>query len=70
MNLKDAKKGSQLYFYEKLLRKADPPVSTVLYFFMIQDKRFMKLLRISLSIHMPAGASTKIFNMSPPLFYL
>lgn len=66
MNLKDAKKGSQLYFYEKLLRKADPPVSTVLYFFMIQDK----LLRISLSIHMPAGASTKIFNMLPPLFYL
>lgn len=38
MNLKDAKKGSQLCFYEKLLRKADPPFLTVLYLFMIQEK--------------------------------
>lgn len=51
MNLKDAKKGSQLYFYEKLLRKADSPFLTVLYVFMIQDKQLMKLIAQDITEH-------------------
>lgn len=38
------KKGHQLYFLWKLLRKADPLVLTVLSLFMIHNKQLLKFI--------------------------